>query len=179
MIEHSPKTIGKFRCFIFPKGAKLENWRRDPATGVMLPEVPPEFDSGWCGNLVVNTGKALTQARAFGTAGVPAAISATGVGNDGPPNVLPTPVAVGNTQLAVLGPPAVLLAFDATPTLVGNVITCQTTFPGGSTTFQWNEAGMFNGLVNGTSVMLDRVTGFGSPTPGGAAAIAAWTYTQL
>ena len=170
-VEHVPRAIGKFRCLVFPKSAKLENWHRDPSSGLLLPNVPPEFDSGWVSNLVVNVGKALTQNQVFGLTATP--VNTTGVGSSAaaePPAVI-SPAA---TDTFLTTP--VYQVFDAPPLLAGAVITCQSTFPGGSTAFQWKEAGMFNGA--GTT-MLDRVTGFGDPTPGGAAAVAAWTYTQL
>jgi len=169
-IEHMPKTIGRFRCLIFPMDAKLENWRRDPKTGLMLPDVPPEFDSGWCGNLVVTTGKVLTQKQVFGLTST--AVDRTGVGDS---NAAP---AVGQTGLQ--GGSTAFQVFDGGfPTIAGAVISTQSTYAGGATAFQWLEAGMFAGPGNGPTNMLDRVTGFGDPTPGGATAIAAWTYTQL
>lgn len=169
-VEHVPSTIGKFRCLVFPMGAKLENWKRDPKSGLMLPDAPPEFDSGWVGNLVVNTGKALTQNQVFGLLATP--VNNTIVGDSG--------AAVTVAQTALQGGTFFAQAFDGGfPTILGNVITTQSTFAGGSTAFQWLEAGMFAGPANGPTNMLDRVIGFGDPTPGGAAAVAAWTYTQL
>jgi hypothetical protein len=169
MIEHLPRAVGKFRVLVFPLGAKLENWRRNES-GLYLPEVPPEFDSGWCGNLVVNTGKAITQNQVFGLTTSP--VNNTLVGNS---NAAP---AVGQTALQ--GASHFAQAFDGGfPTIAGAVITTQSTFAGGSTAFQWLEAGMFAGPANGPANMLDRVIGFGDPTPGGASAVAAWTYTQL
>ena len=164
--EQSGKTEGRVRVLIFDR-ATLDGltFKRSGDGMLFVPEeIEPEFDSGWCGNLVVNTGKQLTQNQVFGLTATP--VTKSEVGDS---SAVPT---VGQTALQ--GGSTASQNFDSAPVLTGNVITCQSTFAGGSTAFQWLEAGMFTA----GGVMLDRVIGFGDPTPGGSAAILAWTYTQ-
>jgi len=103
-------------------------------------------------NLIVTTGKQLLLDRLFATSGMPNAISAMGVGASA------TAAAVGDTQL---GTTPTILAFDSTPTRSGLVITCVRTFATGEANINWQELGLFNGTVNGTSIMLNRIAPIG------------------
>ena len=184
MIEHNQPITGKFRVLTFDPGVVLSKWswkdrnRREVAEDdwewnekerLVLPKrFRPSDDTGWRGNLVVSTGKDIYQNQTFGITAT--AVDRTGVGDSA---VAPAP---GQTGLQ--GGSTFFQIFDALPTLLAFVISAQSTVPGGSTAFQWNEAGCFAGPGNGPTNMLNRIIGFGSPTPGGAAAIAAWSITQ-
>lgn len=103
-------------------------------------------------NLITTSGKGLLLDRLFETAGFPVKISAMGVGASA------TAAAVGDTQLNTT--PA-LFAFDSTPTRAGLVVTCIRTFATGEANINWQELGLFNGTVNGTSIMLNRIAPIG------------------
>lgn len=102
-------------------------------------------------NLIVTTGKQLILDRVFGLSAA-VALSAMGVGASA------TAAAVGDTQLLTT---PTLLAFDSVPTRSGLVVTCVRTFATGEANINWQELGLFNGLVNGTSVMLNRIAPIG------------------
>lgn len=103
-------------------------------------------------NIIVDTGKAAYLDRLAGLSSV-AAFTVLGVGTDS------TAAASGQTKLnpSVTGS-AFLQANDATfPSRTGLVLTIKATFGSGVANFTWNEAGFFNGTVNGTSTMFNRV----------------------
>jgi hypothetical protein len=102
-------------------------------------------------NLVVTTGKGHILDMLLGLASA-TKINSMGVG------ATATAAVIGDTQL---GSTPTILAFDALPTRAALVATCITTFPTGSANISWNELAMFNGTVNGTSVMLNRIAPIG------------------
>lgn len=103
-------------------------------------------------NIIVTNGKNLVLDRLFGLAGPPAAIAGVGVGTDS------TAAAVGQTQLNPSVAGSVLIqAPDAGTARSGQTVTIKSTFGTGVANFTWNEAGLFNGTANGTSIMLNRV----------------------
>lgn len=127
------------------------HWRLDIYEGdEQTPDTYLETIEG--DNLVVTTGKNLYLERTFGVAGAGAAISAMGVGASA------TAAAVGDTQL---GTTPTLLPFDSTPTRAGLVVTCIRTFATSEANINWQELGLFNGTVNGTSVMFNRIAPIG------------------
>lgn len=102
-------------------------------------------------NMIVTTGKNLTLDRLFGLASA-VAITSVGVGTDS------TAAAVGQTQLNPTVSGTVLIqTADAGTSRTGQVVTITSTFGTGVANFSWNEAGLFNGNTNGTSVMFNRV----------------------
>lgn len=103
-------------------------------------------------NLVTTAGKGLLLDRLFALGTPPTQINSMGVG------ATATAAAIGDTQL---GSTPTILAFDSLPTRAGLVVTCITTFGTGSANISWNELGMFNGTVNGTSIMLNRIAPIG------------------
>lgn len=102
-------------------------------------------------NLIVTTGKQLMLDRLFGLASA-VALSSVGVGTDS------TAAAVGQTQLnpSVAGSVLIQTA-DAGTARSTLTVTIQSTFGTGVANFQWNEAALFNGNTNGTSVMFNRI----------------------
>ena len=102
-------------------------------------------------NLIVTTGKQLILDRLFGLSSA-VAVTSMGVGASA------TTAADGNTQLNTT--PS-LFAFDATPTRTALVVTCIRTFATGEANVNWQELALFNGTVNGTSVMLNRIAPIG------------------
>ncbi len=103
-------------------------------------------------NMIVNTGKNLALDRLFALSGPPASISSVGVGTDS------TAAAVDQTQLNPSVAGSVLIqAVDGGTSRTGQVVTIQSTFGTGVANFIWNEAGLFNGTINGTSIMFNRV----------------------
>ena len=102
-------------------------------------------------NIIVNTGKNLTLDRLFGLSSA-VAITSVGVGTDS------TAAAVGQTQLnpTVSGSVFIQTA-DGGTSRTGQVVTITSTFGTGVANFTWNEAGLFNGNSNGSSVMFNRV----------------------
>lgn len=118
--------------------------------GSVLNEVVYESDP--IENIIVTSGKNLVLDRLFGLSGPPAAIGSVGVGTDS------TAASVGQTQLnpSVAGTVLIKTA-DAGTSRTGQVVTIKATFGTGEANFNWNEAGLFNGNVNGTSIMLNRV----------------------
>ncbi len=102
-------------------------------------------------NMIVNVGKNLTLDRLFGLASA-VAITSIGVGTDS------TAAALGQIQLNPVTAGSVLLqTADAGTSRTNQVVTIQSTFGTGVANFTWNEAGLFNGNTNGTSVMFNRV----------------------
>lgn len=103
-------------------------------------------------NLVVTTGKSLLLDRLFAMGGPPTQVNSMGVGASA------TAAAVGDTQLNTT---PTILAFDALPTRSGLVVTAIRTFATGEGNVNWQELGLFNGTVNGTSIMLNRIAPIG------------------
>lgn len=102
-------------------------------------------------NMIVNNGKNLTLDRLFNL-GAATAITSVGVGTDS------TAVAVTQTQLNPTVAGTVLIqTADAGTSRTNQVVTIQSTFGTAVANFTWNEAGLFNGNTNGTSVMFNRV----------------------
>lgn len=103
-------------------------------------------------NLIVTTGKQLLLDRLFLMNGPPAEVKAMGVGATAAAAV------VADTQL---GSTPTIKLFDALPTRSGLVVTCICTFLTTDANISWNELGLFNGVVNGTSIMLNRIAPIG------------------
>lgn len=103
-------------------------------------------------NLVVTTGKGLLLDRLFAMGGTPTQVTSMGVG------ATATAAVVADTQL---GSTPTILAFDSLPVRAGLVVTCITTFGTAVANISWNELAMFNGTVNGTSIMLNRIAPIG------------------
>ena len=119
--------------------------------GFLVPVNPVVYQSPTYKNLIVDTGKALTLDRLFGL-GAPAAITHVGVGND------PAAAAVGQIKLNPVTAGSVLLQVaDAGAARAALTVTIRSTFGTAVANFTWNEAGLFNGAVNGTSIMFNRV----------------------
>lgn len=116
--------------------------------GRVLNEKVHEFEGE---NLVTTTGKGLILDRLFGLAAA-VAVTSCGVGATAAAAV------VADTQL---GSTPTILNFDALPTRSGLVVTAITTFGTGSANINWNELAQFNGTVNGTSTMLNRIAPIG------------------
>lgn len=139
--DDSPKLKGHMR---------MEIYKGDERTPENLIQVI-EKD-----NLVVTAGKDLLLDRLFAINGTPAAVADMGVGTDS------TAAAAGQTKLNPSVSGTVLIqAFDSTATRVNEVVTCVSTFGTGVANFSWNECGLFNGTVNGTSTMFDRIAPIG------------------
>jgi len=104
---------------------------------------------------IVTNGKNLILDRLFGLSAA-VAVSSMGVGTDS------TAFAVGQTQLnpSVAGS-VYLQALDGGTSRTSQTVTATCTFATGVANFSWNEIGLFNGTVNGTSVMLDRIAPIG------------------
>lgn len=109
------------------------------------------FQSPVYNNIVTTTGKQLVMDRLFGLGGA-AAVASVGVGTDS------TAAAVGQTQLnpSVAGS-VIIQTADAGTARSGLTVTIASTFATGVANFTWNETGLFNGNVNGTSVMYNRL----------------------
>jgi hypothetical protein len=99
---------------------------------------------------IVTVGKDLILDRLNGTG---TAINSMGVGTDS------TAFAAAQIKLNPTVAGSVLLqALDATfPTRSAETATYQSTFATGSANFAINEIGLFNGVTNGTSIMLNRI----------------------
>jgi hypothetical protein len=102
-------------------------------------------------NLVVTNGKGLLLDMLFGLASA-TKVNSMGVG------ATATAAVVGDTQI---GSTPTILAFDALPTRSALVVTCITTFGTAQANISWNELGMFNGTVNGTSTMFNHIAPIG------------------
>lgn len=123
-------------------------YAQDEETGLMVPTNPVLFDETYR-NVITTTGKGAYLDRLAGLGAVPA-FTSLGVGNSA------TAAQASDTQL--LGASNFIQAADATfPSRSGTVLTIKSTFATGVANFVWNEAGYFNGTVNGTSVMFNRV----------------------
>lgn len=115
-------------------------------------------------NLIVTVGKDLMLDRLFGLASA-VALTSVGVGTDS------TAAAVGQIKLNPTVTGSVLLqTADGGTARAAEVVTITSTFGTGVANFSWNEWGLFNGNVNGTSVMFDR-TVFGPFTKTSAVSI--------
>lgn len=135
MIEHIPRFHGVFRLIGYDHGFTV-------------------YDSGPIHNLVVNTGKTLILQRLFGlpAGNVPAAIAGVGIGTDS------TAPAVGQTKLnPVVAGSVYIQAPDAGTSISGLTCNIQATIGTGNGNFTIAEAGLLNGTINGTSILLDRV----------------------
>jgi hypothetical protein len=105
-------------------------------------------------NLIVTAGKDLLLDRLFALNGPPAAIGSVGVGDNA------TAAAVGDTGLK--GTTNVLIqTADAGTSRSAEVVTIKSTFGTGVANFNWQELGLFNGNVNNTSTMLNRIAPIG------------------
>jgi hypothetical protein len=102
-------------------------------------------------NIVTTTGKALYLDRLFGL-GSAIAVSAMGVG------ATDTPALVSDTQL---GTTPTILTFDLLPSRSGLSVTATRTFATGEANIVWAELALFNGTVNGSSVMFNRIAPIG------------------
>lgn len=121
----------------------------DDRTGLLVPVNPVVWESPVYKNLITTSGKGAYLDRLAGLGGV-AAFTSLGVGNSS------TAAAVGDT--ALLGGSVFLQAVDATyPSRAGLVLTFRSTFGTAVANFTWNEAGIFNGTTNGSSIMFNRV----------------------
>lgn len=113
-------------------------------------------------NIITTAGKGLLLDRLFALASA-VAVTSIGVGASA------TAAVIGDTQL---GTTPTIIAQDATfPSRSSLVVTSQGTFGTGSANISWNECGLFNGTVNGTSVMLDRIAPIGPFTKTSAVSI--------
>ena len=111
-----------------------------------------KYDSGWLENLVTTVGKQLILNRLFGLSGPPASVNWLGVGTD------TTAPALNQTQLNPVIPGSTYIqAFDAGTVLAGQVVSAQATYGTSVANFTIAEGAMFNGAVNGTATMLNRV----------------------
>lgn len=138
----------------------LEQQRENHYFHLANPEVPYPLHAGQVvsrpidtyegDNLVLTTGKGLLLDRTFGITAT--AVTSMGVG------ATASAAVVGDTQL---GSTPTILNFDALPIRASLVVTCITTFGTGSANISWNELGMFNGTVNGTSVMFNHIAPIG------------------
>lgn len=100
-------------------------------------------------NMIVTSGKNLTLDRLFNL-GAAVAITSVGVGDNA--------TAASLAQTGLLGTTNVLIqTADAGTARAGQVVTIQSTFGTGVANFTWNEAGLFTGNVNNTSIMFNRV----------------------
>lgn len=117
--------------------------------GNVLNEV--EYESPVWENIVVNNGKNLALDRLFGLSGA-VAITSVGVGI----NSAAATVADTRLDAGVTGSVLVKTA-DAGTARAAQVVTIKATFSTSEANFNWNEAGLFNGNTNGTSVMFNRV----------------------
>lgn len=121
-------------------------------------------------NLVTTAGKGLLLDRLFALGTPPTQITHMGVGASA------TAAAVGDTQLNTT---PTLQAFDALPVRAGLVVTAVTTFATGTANINWQELGLFNGSVNGTSILFNRIAPIGPFNKTAAVAIAVTvTITQ-
>ncbi len=141
--EKTPELIG-LHSFTAYKG----EIKRDDK-GKIINEVV--YKSPTYKNMIVTTGKNLTLDRLFGF-GAAVNITSVGVG------VNNTAATLADTKLDAATTGNVLIqTADAGASRTGQVVTIQSTFGTGVANFTWNEAGLFNGNTNGTSVMFNRV----------------------
>lgn len=123
----------------------------DERTGLLAPANPVLYATPITRNLIVDGGKTayLDQLAQITSTG----FNKVGVGTDS------TAAAGGQIKLNPSVAGSVLIqACDATfPSRASNVLTLKSTFGTGVANFTWNEAGNFDGTVNGTSRMFNRV----------------------
>lgn len=121
-------------------------------SGLLVPANPVVFESPTYKNLITTVGKQLILDRLFGLGTPPAALSSLGVGTDS------TATAAAQTQLNPSVAGSVLIqALSPAASRASQTVTATTTFGTGVANFTWNEAGLFNGTVNGTSILFNRV----------------------
>lgn len=140
--EEIPALIGHWNFDVYAGDVE-----RDEA-GRVLNDLVDHFEGD---NLIVTTGKSLLLDRLFAI-GAPAAVNSMGVG------ATSTAAAVGDTQI---GSTPTIKALDSLPTRAGLVVTCVCTFLTTDANISWNELALFNGTVNGTSVMFNRIAPIG------------------
>jgi hypothetical protein len=149
------------------------NIRRDER-GNVLNELVWEEEGD---NVIATGGKDLLLDRLFALSGTPAAVADMGVGTD------LTAATAAQTKLnpSVAGS-VQINAFDALPTRSAETVTCVTTYPASgaaaAANFSWNELGLFNGTVNGTSTMFNRIAPIGPFTKTSAVSIAVTVTIQ-
>lgn len=148
--DRVPDLVGRHQFVAYEGDVE---YAEDSETGLLVPANPVVYESPVYKNLIVDTGKAAYLDRLAGINGPPAAFAHIGVGSG------TDAVAVGQTRLNIGGTGSALLkACDATfPSRSGLVLTYRATFGTAEANFTWNEAGIFNGTVNGTSIMFNRV----------------------
>ena len=100
-------------------------------------------------NMIVTSGKNLTLDRLFNLSGA-VGITSVGVGDSSTAATLAQTGLIGTTNV-------LLQTADAGTSRTNQVVTIQSTFGTGVANFTWNEAGLFNGNTNNTSVMFNRV----------------------
>lgn len=87
----------------------------------------------------------------FSLGGPPTAITSVGVGNDS------TAASVSQIGLNPGSSGSVLIiSADAGTSRTNQTVTIQATFGTASANFTWNEAGLFNGVSNSSSIMFNR-----------------------
>lgn len=106
-------------------------------------------------NLVTTVGKGQLLDRLFALGAPPTQITGIGVGNSA------TTAVVGDTQLLGSAPVPYLQAFDSLPTRASLVVTSVTTVATANGNQNWQELGQFNGTVNGTSLLFNRIAPIG------------------
>lgn len=143
------RTVGRHHFAVYEGDVVLDV---DPRTGMMVPQNDLVYETPVVSNLIVDTGKSGTLDRLAGLSSV-AAFTTIGVGTDS------TAATTAQTKLNPTVAGSVLLqACDATfPSRAALVLTFKSTFGTAVANFTWNEAGVFNGTVNGTSTMFNRV----------------------
>lgn len=147
-IEGIPTAVGLHSFTAYEGDIELVE---DAHTGLMVPSNPVVYQSPTYKNLITTVGKNLILDRLFGLSAA-VAITSVGVGTD------VTAAAVGQTQLNPTVAGSVLIqTADAGTSRTAQTVSIQSTFGTGVANFQWNEAGLFNGNTNGTSVMFNRV----------------------
>lgn len=172
LTDELPKLQGAARFLVFD--GEVEDAAREVSTlpdegpywiregRIFVPRPKPILDSGWKQNTIVTNGKGLLLDRLFGLAAA-VAITSIGVGASA------TASAVGDTQL---GTTPTLQTQDGTfPSRAALVVTNQGTFGTGAANINWQECALFNGNVNGTSTMLDRIAPIGPFTKTAAVSI--------
>jgi hypothetical protein len=121
-------------------------------------------------NLITTNGKGLLLDRLFALGTPPTQVNSMGVG------ATATAAAITDTQI---GSTPTIQAFDALPTRASLVVTCIATFATGAANISWNEIGMLNGTVNGTSILFNHIAPIGPFAKTSAVSIqASVTITQ-
>lgn len=147
MIED--KVVGRHHFAVYD-GDVTESF--DLLSGLFVPTNDLVYETPVTANLIVDVGKTSIIDRLAGLGSV-AAFASIGVGTDS--------TAAGSSQIKLnptVAGSVLLQTADATyPSRVGFVGTWRSTFGTGVANFTWNEAGIFNGNTNGTSLMFNRV----------------------